>query len=115
MSGDPQDIAQELWTLIQSGGREVIDQADSTLVGELRDSLGLPELPKVGTPITIPARDPGAAVVLEPGDEHYAVRAGSAAELPVAIETRKGVLVVDADDPLAQARRSIESLEAIEF
>lgn len=115
MAVDPQDIAQELWDLLKSGDRDVIREDDASLVGNLRDSLGLPPVPRAETPLIIPARLPGASVVLEPEGECYVVRADSAVASPVEIDTRKGVLVVDSDDPLARVQKSIEGLESIEF
>lgn len=112
---NPQDIAQELWDLLQAGDRDILRESEVPLVKDLRVSLGLPEIPAADTPISIPARDSGSAVILEPWDELYAVRAGSAVELPVQIDTRKGSLVVDPGDPLARARRSIENIDAMKF
>lgn len=115
MDTDPRDIAQELFDLLERGERDVIREADAELVSRLRDSLGLPKTPRSGTPITIPARRPGATVVIESEGEQYAVKAAPGDELPVEIDTRRGILVVDPDDPLARVQRSIDGLDAIQF
>jgi len=115
VSSDPQDLALELFNQLEVGDRDVLTERDSAQVGQLRDALGLPEQPRTTTPITVPAREAGAAVVLTGDEGRYVVSLGSATELPVQIETRNGVLTVDADDPLARARRSIANIDAIKF
>jgi hypothetical protein len=120
MTNLARDIAEHLWQLLQRGDREVITADDSTLVGALVSSLEIPESSPARTPVTVPARSPHAAVVLEVDDGCYAVRAGAIAELPrpdlpVEIGTRNGVVMVDATDPLARAQRSIASLEELKF
>lgn len=114
MTTDPRDIAEELWQLLNRGGRDLLSEGDTSLIGDLLASLGLSESPGSES-VTIPARSPRAAIVVEPHEGKYAVRATNMVELPVEISTRRGVRAVDPDDPLAQVQRSIESLEALEF
>lgn len=115
MARNPQDIAQELWDLMEAGEKDAIREPDAPLVAELRSSLNLPAMPEIFAPITIPGRRESASVQLGAEGDTYSVRRGSMVELPVKIETRKGVLFVDPDDPLARAQRSIEKIAAIKF
>jgi hypothetical protein len=115
MTRAPQDIAEDLWQLLEKGDRAILRQPDCPLINDLRASLGLPEAPQAETPLTIPARSSRAAIILEAHGNEYAVRPGSSVELPVEIGTRKGVVVVDPDDPLARVRRSISGLEDLKF
>lgn len=120
MFADPQVIALELWELLEGTGNRTLSERDTALVGHLRDSLELPSQPRNPTSLVIPTKRAGVALLLRSSDGHYTVSQASPAELPgsassIAITTRKGVLVVDPDDPLARARRSIENLDALKF
>lgn len=106
-------LAQSLSKRLKEAGRDSSDERQSPLVGELRDALGLPADPSNGTAITIPIGQDEDALVLEPSEHGYVAKLGEGA--PVVIETRKGPLVLDADDPLARVQRRIARIDKIKF
>jgi hypothetical protein len=114
MDGDPKQLALEVWKTLGDSRDAGLTEADSPLVGRLVRSIGLPDPARGPIAIVVPTATAGAAISLEGSAEAgYRVTRADSELAPVVIETRMGDLIVDGDDPLARAQRSIAALEKI--
>jgi len=117
---DPRTLASLIWSELNNSNTDALDERSSDLVSKLRKALELPSAEESEVSRIVPTDEPEEIVVLEPVGDHYLAKAARSAssdltsdQNKVIIETRKGPLVVDSDDPLARAQRQIARLGQI--